>query len=203
MAQRGLSLKTITATTQGKTYTIALVTFFIVILMFFLAIRPAFLSVTDQNAKNEEKRAYLLELTDRENALKQLARQEADNSFKIDVLNQIMPDKRNDEFVVANLSAISDRYNCSLQNVIFQTETLPKVEAAAVYANLFEVPFQITLRCEPQNLQLVIDHLEHFPLPIIMTSITYTNKEAELEEEAQTGLYTMNILANYYFWKFE
>ncbi len=176
---RRINVRKVLATTQGQTYAVAGATIFIVILMIFLAIRPAFLSISDQNAKNDVKRAYLEQLIQFENSLKTLSQQKSDMQKEINELNLVMPDKRNDELVTANINAIVQKYQISLRILTFEKSIQSKDPKLAAYTNLLAVPVRISVSGTLQNLQLFLAEMETFPLPISMTAIGYSGSDIQ------------------------
>lgn len=186
------------ATPQGKTYAVLLITLFVAVLMFFLAIRPAFLSITDQNKLNDEKRTYLKQLTDKENALKQLAAQEARYSEEIALLEQFLPDGRNDELVIANISRMAEASGCSVETVSLGPSKLPTKPDIIHITNLLSVEGSIVTKCSLSSMQQLLGSIESFPIPIEVRSIGYS--ESKVQESLGGKDYDLNMNITYYFW---
>lgn len=203
MAQRRIEIKKILATTQGRAYAVVGVTIFLIVLMFFLAIRPAFLSITNQNTQNDEKREYLEELTDKENTLKALAKQEIELHSQIDLMNEYLPDKRNDEYFAANIAAIADLYGVDVLVINFNKNEVITDAELIQYTQMLSVPFRISVKGNLADLQLFLGHLENFPAPVRVEGMAYSDKEQEIFVEG-TGVkaFTLDIDAVYYFWRF-
>jgi len=195
---RTTRVRKIMGTPQGKTYTIVLGTFFMLVLMFFLAVRPAFLSITNQNEQNEEKREYIEELTDKENALKQLALQESQYQEEIESLNTFIPRGRNDELLTANLSALADQYNCTLSGVNFNPDALVEDDDLFVHLNLVAVPMDFTTVCPTANQQLMLGGAEALPIPIRIDDISFAESKEQIEGEET--LYELSVNGTYYYW---
>lgn len=196
--QRSGGFRKVLATTQGKTYTVVIVTFFMMVLMFFLAVRPAFLSITDQNEQNQEKREYLEELTAKENALKTLALQESQYQAEIDNLNIFIPHGRNDELVTVNLAELSDLYGCTLAGVNFSPDSLVEDDDLFAHLNLVAVPMDFTTVCPTANQQLMLGGVEGLPLPVRIEDISYAESKEQIEGEET--LYEMSVNGTYYYW---
>jgi Tfp pilus assembly protein PilO len=194
---RRINVRKVLATTQGQTYAVAGATIFIVILMVFLAIRPAFLSISDQNAKNDVKRAYLDQLTEFENNLKILAQQKSDMQAQIDELNMVVPDKRNDEFVAANVNAIVQKYQVQLRILTFEKSVETKDPKLAGYPSLLAVPMRLSVSGSLSNLQLFLAELETFPLPISVSAIGYSGTDIQAIDPLKQ--IDLDIDAQYYY----
>lgn len=168
------------------------------VLMFFLAVRPAFLSITDQNEQNQQKREYLEQLTTKENALKQLALQESQYEDEIDSLNELIPQGRNDELVTANLAEMADQYGCVLSQVHFNPDGITEDEDLFIHLNITEVAMDFTTVCPVPNQQLMLGGVEGLPIPIRMEDITLS--ESKDQVEGQEKLFEMTVNGTYYYW---
>jgi len=194
---RGITVKKILATTQGRTYAIAGVTIFIVVLMFFLAIRPAFLSISDQNVQNDIKREYLGRLTEYENNLKVLAEQETKYQDKITSLDSYISSKRNDEMVTANLYAMAEKYNCQITVLGFDTNTPPLIPELLEFTNLQRVNINLNIKGSLDNVSQFLGQFENFPVALRITSFSYGGEEAN---PLETEDISFSIQSEYYFW---
>lgn len=198
-------IRRVMATTQGKTYTVAIATFLLVFGMFFLAIRPAFLSITNQNAQNDIKRAYLTGLTEKETILKQLAQQEAELTSEIAYFEELYKIRQDDEFMLANIASIAKNYQCQLISVNFQKRQPSKDPQIAATGLAIELPITINATGSIENLQQFLSHLESFPRAIRIASLTFstkkTNDSAVENPVSLADSFDLVIEANYYFFQ--
>lgn len=190
-------------TTQGKTYTVILVTAVVIVLMVTFAIAPAYLSITDQFKENEEKRVYIAALDDKQEVLNTLAQQELDYTDQIQILEDLYPNQSDDEFVLANLDAMALHNRCRLMNVTYSRDikNLPE-SGLAEFTGLARAPIHVELQGELADLQLFLTQLEQFPVSITINSLTYgltprNNSQEQLDEPLP---YTLSIEAEYFYW---
>lgn len=185
-------LDDIMATTQGKTYTVFTVTLLVVVLLIVFAISPAYLSITNQISRNNAKMAYLADLDKKEETLRSLTNQEADLADEIDILNTDFKDKRNDEFMLSNMSKMASTYNCDLTSMTFGENKVPTIPDLTLYPEFTAVPTTITVSCDLAGLESFLAHVESFPSTMSIKTISYG--------VVQNEKYGMTIEAEYYFW---
>jgi Tfp pilus assembly protein PilO len=194
------SLQELLKTTQGKTYTVIIVTIILIVLMFSVAIVPAYRSVTDQIAQNRVKSEYLEQLSKKEDILRILANQENQYRQEIDIINQIYQSRQNDEFVLANLNSLANQFNIRISSFGFSNKTLQNSSFAELdsFANLQRITINLSLEGDLQDFQYFLNSLESLPLVISVTNINYglnTSTERDIRYR-----YIMNLQAEYYFW---
>jgi len=198
---RSSNLSLVLESTQGKTYTVILVTILIVALLLFVAAVPAYLSITNQLVRNEAKTKYLGDLDTKLEDLRELSEQEKSYSAEIDILNSLFKEKRNDEFIIANLSKLADKNNSKLLNLSFNETDTPTISELAAYSLFSAVPLSATFNGDIPNFEKLIKDIENFPATLTINSISYSKTTSS--EGSANGPYIMLLEAEYYFWNYE
>ena len=197
---RSSNLSLILESTQGKTYTVILVTILVIALLLFVAALPAYLSITNQLVRNEAKTKYLGDLDTKLEHLKELSEQEKSYTEEIDILNSLFKEKRNDEFIIANISKLAEKNNCKLFNLGFSETEVPSISELGGFSLFSAVPVTITLNGDLVNLEKFLKDLENFPATITVKSVNYSK---DSDNVAAPNAFNMVINAEYYFWNYE
>ncbi len=138
--------KELTKTPARKTYTVLVVTIALVAIMIFLAIRPAIVSIFDRLHENEQKQELLEDMDKKYQALIKLNRQEEQYQSTLQLLDVSLPEKRQEEFVEANLVAMLNDSGLTLMGVnlnkapkkLFMDEKITdgKISGSYLYLNV-------------------------------------------------------------------
>lgn len=191
------------STTQGKTYTTAIATIVVVVLMAMFAIVPAYTSITDQLALNEQKTKYLADLSTKQQALNKLIMQRDEYSVPITLLGIYLREKMNNELLIASFSKIADDNKCKLSSVSFSEADISK-NITNVNVNVRAVPFSVTISCKVGDIKTVYAEMMNFPVPLNITNLSYSNKK-EVGGGGTSNLFydrfVVTINGEYYFWQ--
>ena len=182
-----------------------LVTLVTIVLMIALAISPAYLSITNQLKNNEAKKAYLNQLTQKEDNLRILAAQELEYEQEINLINSYFTDKQNDEFILANIAALAELYDVKLVAVTFDDDSLGLPDSLLISVpNIIRTQTTITANGQLENLQLFLASIESFPATITINGLTYgLDEDVEDDEFYLDYPYRLVISAEYFYWGFE
>ncbi len=186
-------LKALTKTPQRKTYTVALVTITIVVLMIFLAIRPAIVSIFDRLNENEEKMKLLQNMDQKYQAIVSLNRQEQSYSDELDLLNDVMPDKREEFFIEANLAKMASMSGLSVVSLSVNKDPRKSVIKEEVLQNKVGFSYlYITVLGDKKDLVRFIELVENFPRPLNIATYSYVpdnDGKAEIRASIEIEFY--------------
>jgi len=200
---RSVSLNLVLESTQGKTYAVIIVTVLVVVLLLFVAAVPAYLSITNQIVKNESKAKYLQDLQTKEGNLKTLSEQEKDFLNEIDLVNVYFKDKRNDEFMIANLEKLAEKSSLKMMGVNFEITKAPSIPELGAFGLFSAVPFSASFRGQIKDFEKIVEYLETFPSTLTINSISYSKQEEGDGGFTADQVFVLAIQAEYYFWNYE
>lgn len=172
-----IDLKVLWSTDQNRTYTTAVATIIVVILMIVFAIVPAYSSITSEIKTNQDKTKYLSDLSTKVTNLNNLIDETNNEGLAIDLMNTYLSTKSNNELIIANFSQIASANNCILNNISFQNPQIVNSLKIQV-SNISAVPFTLSFSCPYNSLEVVYSAINKFPVPILITSISYTNDKS-------------------------
>lgn len=196
-------LKEYLETRPGRTYFISSVTLITVAIMLVFAIVPAITSITDKVAQNEERREYLAVLDLKEKNIKSLLNQRDANPDLINDLSNAVPNGVNDEYVLANLGAMSGATSTKVISVDF-SEAQPGQFGLArpELAKIMERPFSMSVQGDLSNLSEYMKRLEEFPLIIVVEDFSYSDRNVQSQNlNPSDGNYLMNLQLKYYYYQ--
>lgn len=197
------SIAQVMETTQGRTYTVILVTFLAIVLMIVVAISPAYLSITNKLSENEARRAYIEQLDQKQTNLDFIVNnQESQLATEIGLLDTLYADKNNDEFISANIAALSDSSGAVLTSIGFdRSDRRNNLSDIDSIPGAVSVKLSMSVIGTKDELELFIEKLESFPAVIIIHSLSYSLVEDE--DLGYTGDYQMSITAEYFHYEQE
>jgi hypothetical protein len=192
----------ILSTTQGKTYTTVIATVVVVMLMAIFAIVPAYVSITDQIALNEDKTKYLADLSLKQSTINDLVLMSDKYENELKLLDIYFKDKINSEFLVASFSKIAEDHRCRTTSVSFGDPFKTKA-IKELSINVNAVPFNLVISCNIKEMEGLFAQINDFPVPLNITGIIYTNKK-EAGSVANSAVFydrfNMTITGEYYYW---
>lgn len=190
-------------TKKGKTYFIGIITMVTVTVMLIFAVVPATKSITDKIAQNRVRREYLNALTTKEDAIKQLLSQEEQSQEKIQLLNASLPDRRNDEYVLANINGIAAAGNNTIISMDFGEDAPAKFTTRSSNASfLRQVPVTLSVQGNISSLGDFVKRIEEFPMIIAIESISFSNRNVQtLNLPLSRGDTVLSLKINYYYYQ--
>lgn len=193
-------LKEYFETRQGKTYLISAITLITVAVMLVFAIIPAITSITDKIAQNEERREYLNALDLKEQNIKSLLNESEANVELIQDLQEALPSEEKDEYVLANLGAMSETTGSKIISADFAESTSGQFGLARPeLAKIKERPFTISVQGDLSNLSQFIKSIEEFPMIIVVQDLSYSDQNVQSQNlNPSDGNYLMNLQLKYY-----
>ena len=189
-------------TKKGKTYLISIITMITVAVMLIFAVVPAVKSITDKIAQNKVREEYLNALELKDKNIKSLLAEEELNGGKIVQLNNSLPDKRNDEYILANIGSIVIGTNNSLISADFSDEREPKFNIANTDVEfLKQIPLTLSIQGNLSTLGEFLKRIESFPTILTVENISTSNKNVQnLGLSAFNGDTVMTLKINYYYY---
>jgi len=189
-------------TKQGRTYFIAILTMVTVAVMLVFAIAPAVTSITNKLAQNKVRREYLNALTSKEENIKKLLLQEEGAQSHIQFLDSSFPNKRNDEFVLANIAEMATRTNNTIASVDFGDEEVPKISTNSQQSTfLRQVPITLSIQGTVVSLSEIVKKIEEFPMPFAIESMSFSNKSIQnLNLSGENGDTVLTLKIRYYYY---
>jgi len=190
-------------TKQGKTYFIGIITMATIAVMLVFAVVPAIKSITDKMSQNKIRREYLTALTTKEESIKQLLSQEDQSQEKIQLLNTSLPDKRNDEYVLANINEMALLNNNTIISIDFGVGAPAKLTTPSQSTvSLRQVPITISVQGNVSSLGIFIKKLEEFPTIIAIEDISFSNKSVQaMNLPSNKGDTVLSLKVNYYYYQ--
>ncbi len=190
-------------TKKGKTYFIGIITMVTITVMLVFAVVPAIKSITDKMAQNKVRREYLTALTTKEESIKQLLSQEDQSQEKIQLLNTSLPDKRNDEYVLANINEMALLNHNTMISIDFGVDTPAKLTTSSQSTtSLRQVPITMSVQGEISSLGIFIKKLEEFPTIIAIEDISFSNKNIQMMNlSPNKGDTVLSLKVNYYYYQ--
>lgn len=187
-------------TKKGKTYFIGVITIVTVSIMLMFAIVPAIKSITDKVAQNKVRQEYLAVLNKREDIIKGLLSEEESSLDEISFLEELLPDRRNDEYFLANINRIALNNNNVVLSSKFGNETSSKFKLKGSN-DLFlkEVPITLNVQGTIYSLGEFLQQIEEFPSIVSVDNITFTNKNIRPTNGRDILL---SLQVNYYYYQY-
>ena len=196
----------ILTTRRGAGMSVAGATIVMIVIMLVFAIMPAYSSITDQLKNNEAKVVYLTELKNKQATMEQLSEEYTLNENLINKYNRYMNSDYNTEVFLANLNQIGINHNSVLVSVAFADAVSPEDPGLLEYLNLLEVPLNLTYVGTIPNLTQVLSDIEKYPVPINISSISYTHfngTDGSIDEDELISIdprFNLQITASYFIW---
>lgn len=156
--------RALTATPKARTYTVAVATAVIVILLIFFANRPAIISIFNRVNENKQKKEVLEQLDQKYNSLIQLNDQEQREKDKFEILEVALPNKAQEEFVIANVYEMIKIHRLDLLNEGFEDIDPESVaERDNIPVNIGVSVFSVTVEGRREDVVSFVKDLESFP----------------------------------------
>lgn len=190
-------------TRQGKVYFISIITMIMVAVMLVFAVVPAIKSITDKISQNKVRREYLTTLTTKESSIKQLLSQEEQSQERIQLLNSSLPDRRNDEYILANISEIATSNNNTIISVDFGEDVSAKTFTnKSNLISLRQVPITLSVQGNISSLGNFVKEIEEFPTIIAIEEISFSNKSVQaMNLSSFKGNTVLSLKVNYYYYQ--
>lgn len=192
-------LREILQTKQGKTYTVALVTFGTIFFLFFFAIRPAWLSITNKVEENAAKQKYIDDATAKLSTMRNLDSLYLQKYTAITLLNNyFLTSKLEDSFNAKNLMPLILKRNLILESYRIQSpRTLEDQSIILDSVNVAQIEISFNVYGELSDLESFLEDLETLPKIINVKSVSYSSVSTG---DIFTKPWQMTIRADMYLW---
>lgn len=190
-------------TKKGRTYFIGIITMVTIAVMLVFAVVPATKSITDKIAQNRVRREYLSALTTKEEAVKQLLSQEEMAEDRIYLLHMSLPDRRNDEYILANINQMAVTNNNTVISVDFGEDAPAKFQTQSSNATfLRQVPVILSVQGNITSLGEFLKKIEEFPMIMAVENVSFSNRNVQtLNLPVSRGDTVLSLKINYYYYQ--
>ncbi|MBD3362337.1 hypothetical protein GF362_01300 [Candidatus Dojkabacteria bacterium] len=167
----------LTDTPRKGTFTLAIGSFLIVLFMILVAIRPAISSVIKQISSNKERRELITQQEYKLKALKRLIDDKNRYQSEIDLLDDLLPNFDDVEFIVQNLFTYTgDSDSINIDSVEF--DFYPKSKEV-IDPNVENINATINFECDIDQATQFVQYLDKFPRIINVKKVDYASNEEE------------------------
>jgi Tfp pilus assembly protein PilO len=195
---RNPQFKKLTETPQRKTYTVAVSTIILVVLMVFFAIRPAVSSIFNRTSENKAKNEVLSKMDAKYQNLLSLSNQQTEKATSLTLLDESMPESRQEEFLTSNLNGVAQDTNVKITGInINRNVSKSVVKANALGINSRVASFNMGVRGNRSDVINFVSKLEGFPKILNIFSFTLLPTGGT---EYGSNSYDGNIQAEFYYY---
>jgi Tfp pilus assembly protein PilO len=193
--------KKLTETPQRKTYTVVFATLILIILMIFLAVRPAIGSIFNRTSENKAKNDILTKMDTKYQNLQILNNERNNKNDSLVLLDEAMPQSRQEEFLVANVKSLAQESDLQVTAInINRVAGKSILEENAVGMNTKVSGVGLEVRGRRTNINNFVEKLENFPKILNIRSVVIMpTGGAEFGASSFNG----NIQAEFYYYSTE
>ena len=128
--------------------------------------------------------------------------QHQDNEISIKLINAYLPNKINNELIVASFSqlAVDPALNCTFKGASFQKPAVSK-KITSLNANIQAVGFSAEFVCKIGAIQNLYKKIIDLPVLMNIDGISYTNKiDASNKSTSTFDTFTVDFSGESYYW---
>jgi Tfp pilus assembly protein PilO len=172
---------------ERKTYSLAGITALIVGVFALFVLRPTLLKVVSLNREIKDKKAFLSKIEDKRKTLNNLIAEKQPLSEEIAFFEEDFPTETKGGFLVANMSAIAQKFNLDLMNIEFKTNEVDSTQTETeLPQNVDYVQVDMTVEGDTNGIESFTEYLEGFPRILDIRSVNYSSIDlSEFREDVQ------------------